>query len=198
MNFSFLSNLSKKQTIILTCGAVLLFSGSILLLQGNRTKSASNPAVPTPIPLTSNISPVSDLRSAIVSLRQSSPTSVTVDLDTGGAEITGVQLELSYNPQVLQNVTVSPGKFFDNPLVLSSNINTTDTTHAILLYAITDRYNNRIHGKGVIATIFYTSNPGIANTTSLTFLPRTKVTMRGVGGQSTLKQAIGITLDVSH
>ena len=120
----------------------------------------------------------------------SASTSAVV-IDTGNKAVTAVQLEISFDPLILRNVSITPGDFFDTALVLLSKI---DYQSGDIFYAVVmPPAGSPKHGKGTIATLSYVFNSGAFNPTNLRFLPRTKVAAVGID-QSVLKQASDITI----
>src|SRR5205085_1660572 len=100
-------------------------------------------------------------------------TDITVNTDVN--TITGVQIEASYDPNVLTNVRITPGPFFTNPNVINPNpINKTDGK---ISYIIAIQPEGRpVQGQGVVATIHYTVSPtATATATTLSFLPKSYV-----------------------
>ncbi len=104
--------------------------------------------------------------------------SVNVVIDTLGKPAAGAQIELSYNPIALTNVSIKAPQasfFGPNPSVLISNV---DPTQGRISYAVgISATDAEKAGKGTIATITFTVNrlAGIS-TTNLTFLPKSAVT----------------------
>jgi len=148
--------------------------------------------VPTPIPMSSGTKPAD--ATSLLSLTQLSPLQVAVTLDTKGKPVSGVQLNLSYNPQVLTNVTIAPSTTMVSALVLANHI---DRANGTIFYVLTVPANNQpVLGKQTVAIISYTPVPGVADHTTINFLPSTKVVSAGIT-QSVLDQATGITIPIS-
>lgn len=150
-------------------------------------------AIATPTPYVVSVTPISPNAVATLSLKQEQQNTVTVHIDSQNKPVTAVQLALSYNPQVLSSVTINPGQFFTNPVVLS---NTVDPHKKMIFYVLAIRPNQQPPtGIGDLATITYTVNFGVASTISLEFLPQTKITELGIE-ESILKRAIGIEIPI--
>ncbi len=147
--------------------------------------------IPTPIPATSQSK---NAPTSVLSLKKQSDTSIAVLLDTGNKVVSAAQIELSYDTQVLTNVTVTPGTFFDNSLTL---INTVDPkTGTIFFASAVSPYGKQKTGKGILGIINFTVLPGITNQTSFSFLPRTKITSEGID-VSVLKDTKDITIPIT-
>lgn len=102
---------------------------------------------------------------------------VAVHIDTGSNKVTGVQFEIAYDPDVLANVRIVQGTFFQTPIVL---INTLDPKNGRIFYALAvPPTSAAVIGAGTTAVITYTTLPSKKTTTSLTFLPKTVVTQEG-------------------
>ncbi len=110
--------------------------------------------------------------------------SVNVVIDTQGKPAAGAQIELTYNPSAISNVTVKTPEtsfFGQNPSVL---INAVDPTQGRISYAVgISASEAEKSGRGTLATITFTVNrpAGIA-TTNLTFLPKSAVTTLSAQG----------------
>ncbi len=121
--------------------------------------------------------------------------SVSVTVTTGTNKIEGVQFEISYDPTILTNVTVTPGTFFTNPIIL---LNSVDTKNGKINYAlgIQPTATDALSGGGTVAKISYTMLPtSTASLTHLTFLPKTQAIQKGTLG-SVLEKAIDLTIPV--
>lgn len=179
--------------VILTIGFVLVAVGVIGPNSEPETKG-ENITVPNfdTIPKTASL-----YFSPPVLNNPSGPTQVDVIVETGGQEISGTQLELQFNPEVLRNVEItSPqNSFFGTPSdykILLTNVDSENGTISFTV-AAADRSKAR-KGNGKIATIsFVTSSNSEIKNTSLTFAPTTLVTIFGAN-QTVLKEAAGLTI----
>lgn len=181
---------SQKCQKIHTCG---IDTCAIVDHRCTITTTPTSTPTPTPPSSLSNYpnTAVSSQATSLLSLTQIAPNKVGITIDAGNKAISAVQAEISYNPQVLTNIIIIPGNFFNNPFMLFNRV---DQTNGIIFFAITNRsaLPSSLH-KGTIATISYNSIPGIANPTTINFLPKTKITTQGID-TSILKQATGITI----
>ncbi len=81
--------------------------------------------------------------------------SLAITIASDSNKITAAQLEISYDPTMLTNITITPGTFFDNPLVLLKNI---DSKNGKIFYAIALQPTAQAKsGAGTLATITFTS-----------------------------------------
>jgi hypothetical protein len=133
----------------------------------------------------------------------SSPTATLTDpsiysldtkISTGDNKVTGVQLELSYDPKALTNVDVLPGTFFKDPVVLLKNI---DDKNGRISYAIAIKMGQQsVSGSGTIAQIQFSPLPGSnLTTTSINFLPKSMVSAEGET-KTVLKSALGTIVNL--
>ncbi len=120
--------------------------------------------------------------------------SVPVNISTGKNKVTAVQLEMQYDPKVLSNVSASSSSFFDNPVVLLSE---TDTTTGRISYAFgIGPTGQGVVGLGTVATLNFSVTSSTEQQTTISFLPKTSlVTAEGIN-ESVLKQTNDITLTV--
>ncbi|MBI2033439.1 MAG: hypothetical protein HYT10_03200 [Candidatus Levybacteria bacterium] len=126
-----------------------------------------------------------------------SPDPLTVSEDTGkidliidtGKEnkVTAVQVAIKYNPRHLPSVDITPGSFFQNPIVLFKKI---DDKKGIISFAVAlPPGSGGENGQGTFAHITFTTERDSNEITGLQFLPETVVAATHIN-TSTLKEAI--------
>jgi len=198
---SFSKLLRNKKLLIAGIIVVVLICIPLVLVsfQSNpsyKGNSSSHPGMVNPttaLTVSAQLQPTPILTS-VLSFKQESATSTAILIDTGSVAASGVQLSISFDPGILQNVAISPGDFFTNALVLTNKI---DSTNGTIFYAAVVPPNGRSRqGKGVVARLSYTFAQGAINPTKLQFLPDTKVSARGVNN-STLKIAGSASISAS-
>jgi hypothetical protein len=168
---------NKKVLVVSVVVIILIFIIAATTRYLNKQTTTTMLPIPTPVQ-EGMMTPLSAEKTSAIHLEQQGNNTVNVVVDSGKGAISGVQLQLSYDPQVLTNIRVQKGVFFVSPIELQKSI---DTTNGILVYAIAISPTSAPQqGKGVIATISYTPNFGVASPTKLTFLPGTKVTAEGI------------------
>jgi hypothetical protein len=116
-----------------------------------------------------------------------------VNVDPGGNPVTAVQLEISYDPKVLTNVTVEKETtFFTAPIVL---INKTDKAAGRITYALgITPAQQPISVSGNVVTVSFTKLPGVtAKETMIKLTPDTLVAATGIG-PSVLKSSTDLTI----
>lgn len=130
------------------------------------------------------------ITSDIYFLKNSDNKTVYININTKNQSISGVQLVLSYDPSLIPTVSITPGTFFENPVVLQNSV---DATYGIISYSLSIQPNYaQIYGEGTVAILHYSGLPtGVS--TMLSVLPQTKVTAKGVN-TSVLKQAYSVRL----
>lgn len=117
--------------------------------------------------------------------------SFDVTIDTGINKVTAVQFKLSYEPKVLSNVVLSPGGFFENPVVLVRGV---DKITGKISYAIgIPPGGTPKQGQGTVAKVTFRSLLKKSEQTQVDFLPDTLVTAEGVS-LSVLKSSTGTTI----
>lgn len=181
-----------KKTLALISGLVLvtvvLF---VIALMSNQKPPQSNV---NPTGAAVQPSPTPDVAHSVLSLTPNPVTvaagvrgTVDVNINTSDNAVTAVQLELSYDPQVVRNVQITPGPLFTGAVVL---INKNDPATGKYTYAFGRTPGQQpVSGTGVVAKITFT--PAASTTPSqLTLLPSTLVTARGVA-TSVLKSSTG-------
>lgn len=121
--------------------------------------------------------------------------SVNVTLDTSDNEVTGVQLELSYDPTVISNVKVAPGPFFPNAVIL---IDKNDAANGKSTYAFGIQPNRpTVTGTGTVAVVTFTAKNVPGKKAEISILPNSLVSARGVAN-SVLKSATGTMITVGQ
>ena len=115
-----------------------------------------------------------------------SESAVHVILDTGNNKVTDVQLELTFDPDVLSSVIIESGPFFgmNTPL-----LNTVDQKRGRISFAIgTTPSQPAKKGKGAVAKITLQPNSRKTEETKISFLAKTVVLAEGQNG-SVLKSS---------
>lgn len=175
---------------LVTCG--LLY----VALRTTPYQQRSTPTTPSPTPLSVNAHTILSLSQAPATASSKlAQYTLAVGIDTGDNSINSVQLELSYDPQALTNVTVTPANFFVQPNPLVNNINTADGR---ISYALTEQVDlPGRKGTGTIAYISFNIAPTFTQkTTTISFLPKTAVAADKVM-ESVLQKATGYTLTIT-
>lgn len=155
--------------------------------QNTTTQAAPTAAVPAHSVLTTNPNP------AVVP--PGGQGQVAVNIDTSDNDVTAVQLEIGYDPNIIGNVKVTPGALFANPVILLNKDNPTTGRYT---YALGITPNSKVlKGQGVIANVTFTTKAGtLGKSTQLGLLPSSLVTARGVA-KSVLKSATGAVVSVN-
>lgn len=176
----------KKTTLLIIILAIitgiLIFVAMRSDQTQNFTKNLTNTSTPTPVV----VKPFASLgfSTPLLDTSKGSPAQkVDIILDSNGKSIAGAQVELSYDPTVLTNLTLTPlvpGQLFgQNPIVLINNI---DKTQGRISYALSIAVNdNEKIGKASIGQLSFTVNrfSGVPST-QITFLPKSSVTTQKI------------------
>ncbi len=183
--------MSKTAIIVLTgigiIGAAVIYCE--LQLNARNSKTAVSPT-PTPISVSSSSFPtISSQAFAGLSL-QRTPTGADIVLDTAGKSVSAIQLDIAYSPDVLTDMRLIPGNFFMNPVTLANEV---DPAKGTIFYAAALPVNGRPwNGKGIVASLNFTTNRGIVSQTAIQFMPKTKVTALNIS-DSILKTMTNLT-----
>lgn len=172
----------KKTTILIIILAIITGILIFVAVRSDQTqelgKRITNTATATPIVIRPFASlyfstPLIDISNGVTAQK------VDIVVDTNGKSVAGAQAELTYDPNVITNVSLTPivkNQFFGtNPTVL---INSVDKTQGRISYAISISLNDTEKiGKGSIGQLSFTVNKfaGIPNT-KINFLPKSAVT----------------------
>lgn len=118
-----------------------------------------------------------------------------INITTGNNKVTAVQLEMQYDPKILTNVSVTPGSFFKNPVVLLNQI---DAKTGRISYAFgISPAEQGVVGNAVAAILIFKTSTTAPEQTAILFLPKTLVTAEGIT-QSVLKSATPINITVEQ
>ena len=142
----------------------------------------------TPPPATEEeaIVPAETILSMESASSSGSAQSVNVMVDSGANTVTGVQLELSFDPKLITNVTLTPGEFITNPVELLKNI---DYANGRVSYVLGIPIGSEgVQGTGTVAKLSYREVGAQGETVSIKFLPKTLVASEGFSA-SALKEA---------
>ncbi len=110
--------------------------------------------------------------------------SLPISITTGSNKVTAVQLELQYDPKILTDVSVAPGAFFKNPVILLNQI---DSKTGRISYAFgISPAEQGVVGQDIVAVLNFKTLTAPEPTVIL-FLPKTLVTAEGTN-ESVLKE----------
>jgi hypothetical protein len=171
----------KKTTILIIILAII--TGVLIYLavrsdQTLQTRTTTVPPTPTPVTVKA-FADLSFSTNPVDVSKSSTAQVIDITINTNGKSVSGAQVELSYDPKVLTNVTLTPAlrnPFFGaNPVVLINNV---DPTQGRISFAIAVGNNeSEKTGTGSIATLGFTVNKFSGATFSqVTFLPKSAVT----------------------
>ena len=143
----------------------------------------------TPTPISQKVSEEA-LATAYMKLAVVSPTSVVVFIDPKDEVVSAVQVQLQYDPEVLESIDITPGTLIPDALILTKKI---DPTKGTIFFAIAVRPNTPpLITKGTLATVSFQKKS--LETTKISFLPLTKITSFGID-QSVLQSATDVIIE---
>ena len=132
------------------------------------------------------------------------PLTLGIQLNTGGNDVTGVQLELSYEPSAFSSISITNGSLFSNPVVIfSPKVDATEGTISYA-YGITPAQAKGSHkrvGTVALLTLIPATHPVDAQgkpitQTQIKFLPKSAITARGVDPSVMSKTTFQNTLTI--
>ena len=114
---------------------------------------------------------------------------VDINIDTDKNEITGVQLELTFDPSKLTKVNIVPGDFLLGPAVLIKDI---DTKNGRITFALGNKPGEKaVKGSGTVAVLSFSK--AAPEATNINFLPHTAVSAPGYN-QSVLRETVSAVI----
>ncbi len=189
-----------RKTLALISGLVLVTVILFVIALRAGQEQKAPPATPQPTAAAQNVAPVVPAHTVLalapnpLTVGPGQQGTAEVTIDTSDNDVTAVQLEIGYDPNVLSNVKVTAGTLIQNPAVL---IDKNDPAAGRYTYAFGITPNAQpIKGTGSVATITFTTKAGAVGTeTQLGLLPTSLVTARGVA-ESVMKSATGTVVTV--
>lgn len=167
-----------KQTLLLIL-ALLAITAMLfyVALKQQAPAPVTQVAIPTPTPIAQtqlNFGTLLSTPSALGKITYSLP----VTISTGTNKVTAVQLELQYDPSVINTVAVAPGPFLANPVILLNKI---DQKNGRVSYAlgISPQDSGKL-GSGNVAILTFETLVQTPTQTTIQFLPKSLVTAEGI------------------
>jgi hypothetical protein len=134
-----------------------------------------------------------------VASTSSIPSRVDILADTGGLAITGVQVELEYDPTKISNVSLIPvtvnNLFGDKGQVLIQELR--PSAGRISYAVVISPDANEVKGVGPIIGLSFTAAPGATGETQIKFLDKSLVTMLG-STESVLKGTVPLSITFTN
>lgn len=186
--------MSKKTLIlIITLTAVASLLIAVALLP--KKKAVTPPPPPPTSSAAQTTEPTVTPETTLTLSPNLSTSSVDVNINTGTNNVTAVQLELTYDPQLLTDVDISaPSKevsFFKNSITLIKKI---DQEKGKIIFAIgISPTGAPVKGSGIVAVVKFTKASPTVKTANISFLPQTLVTADGAPN-SVLKSTTDATI----
>lgn len=187
------NNIVKKnklnKTWILVAGLVILTA--VLLIVSLTSKNFS-PLKSTPKEIRVDFAHTSLAVSEDIRQLTSGKYETDITINTNEDEISGAQIELSFDPKSLTNVDIVPGTFINEPAIL---IKTIDTGTGVIRYVIAIKPGDKmVKGEGIIATVSF--NKVGSDPTYINFLPQSQVSTTS-HIQSLLKETASAVINVA-
>lgn len=119
---------------------------------------------------------------------------VDVNIASGQNAVTGVQLEVNYDPKTLNVLSVTPGSFFTQPVEIQNKI---DGANGHLSYvSATPLGEAGVSGQGVVAKIKFVK-PATSGPITFSFNDQTVVTTEATS-QNVLKESVDSTYTLEN
>ena len=172
---------SLNKTWLLVAGLVIL---TVVLLVVSLTSKSFSPLPKSPKAVKTDVARTSLSISEEPRASTVSGTYETdVNINSDDNKISGVQLELVFDPKILTKVDIRPGDFLKNPVIIIKKI---DLANGRISYALANKPGEKgVRGMGSVAVISFSK--ASAQETNISFLPHTEVASPG-NDQSVLRQ----------
>lgn len=112
---------------------------------------------------------------------------VDVNISTGEDQVTGAQIELSYDPDALTDVEIIPGGFLESASILDQKVD--EANGKITLTLGSSLESEPVEGDGIIAIISFSKAND--SETNIEFLPETVVS---AGGKNVLNETVSAVI----
>lgn len=180
-----------KRTVLLIIGLLIVTAGLLALALAPKKQDAPREEALKPAPSYAH----TNLRIEAPEKSETGVNSAQVTIDTGGDDITAVQLELSFDPEKIQVDNVVPATFFEAPTELVKKIDNAGGTVSYALIAGIGKEGAK--GKGDVATITFREIGTEGETAAINFEAKSLVTSSQTD-QSVLNKAIGVTFTITN
>jgi hypothetical protein len=190
-------NTISRKTLGLIIG-LLLYMAIAPTLKTTKPGTTKQTIVPTP---TSAAQSILSFTPSSINALAGVPSTVAIELTTGDNNVRAVQLELSYDPSVLSNVSMKGGTFFPNATeLIPANVNLKTGRISYAIGVATPK-----KGTGTVAMLTFTprlagasvsATPSAAPMTEVKFISLTKIAASGIG-PSVLKTSSNLTVTVT-
>jgi len=187
-----------KKTIGLVVGLLILtvFLVALAMQSANQVPPPTQQAIVTPTPAIkaeTRLFMTPD-RVNLVGNRAS----VTINMNSQENEVTGVQMEISYDPKVLSFVSITPVSEFAGWIPIIDSRNIVDRKNGRISYSLGKPPRQPItgfSGESEVVTLVFTKvgSATASASTEIEFLPKSQVLEIG-NSQSVLKEAVGTTV----
>lgn len=163
-----------NRTLILIISLIIITVGLLWMALKNSPVPPPATSEPTVAPVLPQTTISFGELSTVLSTTSAKIYSLPIKITTANNKATGVQLELSYDPEVLTNVNVNAGSFFVNPFIL---INKVDEKNGRISYAIgINPQDTGRQGNGIVAIINFQAQKPTLQSTTIVLLPKSLVT----------------------
>ncbi len=124
-------------------------------------------------------------------VRSGSSVSIPIQIRTGANTVSAVALIIRYDPKLLTNVTIEPGRFFPNPTILAQSVNADIGKALLTIGTLSPR-----QGEGMIAVFRATIMAALSSAMTLAFDSATQVAALGEN-TNVVKKTTNLTLPIS-
>jgi hypothetical protein len=182
-----------KRTVILILVLVIITAGLVWL--SVYTVPTQKPAENKISTQQANFAKTSITLSSSPVLVENTTYSLDTKISTSENKIIAAQLEISYDPKAIAVSDIVPGDFIKSPVELLKNI---DEKNGRISYALGIKMGEKgVAGTGTIAKIMFVPVSGSTlKTTSIDFLPKSKISAEGTYNKSVLKSTVGAVIDL--
>lgn len=184
-----------NRTLILIITLIAITVGLLWMALKNSPVPPPAATQPTVMPVLPQTTISFGELSTVLSTTSAKAYSLPIEIATYNNKVTVAQIELSYDPKVLTNVSVNAGSFFVNPFIL---INKVDEKNGRVSYSIgISPQDNAKQGNGLLATLTFQIIKPTLQSTSIVLLPKSLIVAEGTD-RSVLKATTSAQITVGE
>lgn len=192
----------KKTLALIIVLAIVTIGLVVLALRSSTSEPNQAQTAPTEQPTVKTARLYFEPSQATVNTSSRVPSEIPIYIDTGNSEISGVQVELQYDPALFVDVLFNPASssaFFDTLNAATILSNQGDRASGTVSYVVSIAPNTKpLKGIGQLGTLSFRADPVAQPTqTSIVFSPESAVTSL-IAPDSILKETNSLQVTVSR
>lgn len=184
-----------NRTLVLIIALIAITVGLLWMALKNSPVPPPAATQPTVMPVLPQTSISFGELSTALSTTSARVYSLPINISTVNNKVTVAQVELSYDPKILTNVSINAGTFFANPFILINQVSEKDGR---VSYSIgINPQDAAKQGNGLLATLTFQTIKPTLQSTNIVLLPKSLVVAEGTD-RSVLKATTSAQITVGE